>query len=402
MTVDDDLQLPYTMDEHQLRNPYQASVLRTDVNRALPSYIPEMLEESILAIEDAFRPLELANGQYEVPTFGTMTQLIARISNRVVFGLGLCRNDDFLHAIVRFAETLPMMAPFIKWTPKQLRPITHFILSNILGGKKEALRYILPYLQDHLNNRRPLSEATTLVAEHLAKSAPPQETLLGLATRLLNINFGSIHTSSIFITQTLFEIALLSPASVDSIRKEVQEALDSEGGWTKGALLKFKKIDSALREVGRVYGLMFFGLPRYTMVNFDLGNGQFVPPGYKVAIDMRAVHFNPHVYPDPERCDLFRFSKMRENEGTESKYGFATVDSNYLPFGAGEHACAGRFFAAMELKMMLAHLLLNFDISYPEGMNTRPKNAFFDGAIIPNPKAKLLFKARASHLKHTY
>jgi hypothetical protein len=48
------------MDEHQLRNPYQASVLRTDVNRALPSYIPEMLEESILAMQDALRPLQAA------------------------------------------------------------------------------------------------------------------------------------------------------------------------------------------------------------------------------------------------------------------------------------------------------------------------------------------------------
>jgi cytochrome P450 len=69
-------------------------------------------------------------------------------------------------------------------------------------------------------------------------------------------------------------------------------------------------------------------LPRYTMVEFDLGNGQVVPPGYKVAIDARAVHFNPDVYPEPQRCDLFRFSSMRGIEGMESKYGFATVDAN--------------------------------------------------------------------------
>jgi hypothetical protein len=57
MTVDDDLQLPYTMDEYQLKNPYQAAVLRMGVNRALPSYIPEMLEETVLAMEDTFRAL---------------------------------------------------------------------------------------------------------------------------------------------------------------------------------------------------------------------------------------------------------------------------------------------------------------------------------------------------------
>jgi hypothetical protein len=142
MTVDDDLQLPYTMDEHQLQNPYQATVLRTDVNRALPSYIPEMLEESVLAIEDALRPLKIAgesysnsmkdsrpesltlipDGQFGVPVFNTMTHLIARVSNRLVFGLGLCRNEAFLCAIVRFAETVTFMAPFIRWTPALFRP----------------------------------------------------------------------------------------------------------------------------------------------------------------------------------------------------------------------------------------------------------------------------------------
>lgn len=402
MTVDDDLQLPYTMDEHQLKNPYQATVLRTDVNRALPSYIPEMLEESILAIEDALGPLKTTDGHFELPVFDTMTHLIARVSNRVVFGLGLCRDEGFLRAIVRFAETLPLMAPFIRWTPHRFRPVTYSILSRIFGGKREPLRYILPYLQDHFDNHKSLSDATTLVAEHLIKNAPPEETLLGLATRLLNINFGSIHTSSIFITQTLFEIALLDCEAVESMRKEVQEALDSEGGWTKGSLLKFRKIDSALREVGRVYGLMHFALPRYTMVDFDLGNGQIVPPGYKVAVDMHAVHFDPNVYPDPKRCDLFRFSKLRELGGTDAKYGFATVDNHYLPFGAGRHACAGRFFAATELKMMLAHIILNFDISYPDGIHTRPKNMLFDGAIIPDPKAKLIFKPRPSQPSGAY
>jgi hypothetical protein len=51
-----------------------------------------------------------------------MTHLIARVSNRIVFGLGLCRNEEFLRAVVRFAETVPLMAPFIKWTPFFLRP----------------------------------------------------------------------------------------------------------------------------------------------------------------------------------------------------------------------------------------------------------------------------------------
>lgn len=55
----------------------------------------------------------------------------------------------------------------------------------------------------------------------------------------------------------------------------------------------------------------------------------------------------------------------------------------------------------MELKIMLAHILLNFDISYPQGITNRPENTTFDGAIIPDPKAKLIFRARNA-LRHPH
>ncbi|KAF8973287.1 cytochrome P450 [Flammula alnicola] len=394
MAVNEDLQLPYTMDAHQLSNPYQARVLRTDVNRAIPSFIPEILDESILAMNEAFTSSDKEEA-VSIPVFDTMTHLIARISNRVIFGEDLCRNQEFLHAIVRFAETTPLMAPFIQWSPLTLRPVVYFILSSILGGKKAPLKFLIPHLKRYMKDRESMAEKPSLVSEYIIQNAPPQETTEGIAVRLLNINFGSIHTSSIFITQALFEIALLSPEDIESMRAEIKEALDLEGGWTKGALDKFYQVDSALREVGRYYGLMHFALPRFAVVGCDLGDGTHVPPGFRVAVDMKAIHYDPRVYPDPNQCDLFRFSKMRIKDGAGAKYAFATVDSSYLPFGAGRHACAGRFFAAMELKIMLAHILLEYDISYPSGIIQRPKNVVFNGAIIPDTKAHLIFKPRS-------
>ncbi|KAG5636518.1 hypothetical protein H0H81_007744 [Sphagnurus paluster] len=241
-------------------------------------------------------------------------------------------------------------------------------------------------------------QADLLISDFLLRAAPADEPPEGIAMRLMNINFGSIHTSSIFITQALFELAMLPAQDLDSIREEVLEALESEGGWTKLALLKFKKIDSALREVG-------LALPRVSVLGHDLQDGTSLPPGYRVAIDMTAIHYNPQTYPDPTRCDLFRFSKLREQEEEEessSKYGFATPDNNYLPFGAGRHACAGRFFAAMELNIMLAHILLKYDISFPAGITSRPANIKFDGAIIPDTKAQMVFTRRRSSDKHSF
>lgn len=54
-------------------------------------------------------------------------------------------------------------------------------------------------------------------------------------------------------------MALLSPEELESMRSEIKEALESENGWTKGAIDKMVKIDSALREVGRYYGLVHCG-----------------------------------------------------------------------------------------------------------------------------------------------
>jgi len=335
------------------------------------------------------------SGSAGVEVFDTMTHLIARISNRVIFGKELCRNEKFIHSVVRFSETIPLMAPFIQWSPLWLRGLMYFVLSSVLGGKKAPLKILIPYLKRRMEEHKATNVESILVSDYIIRNSLPNERLEGIAVRLLNINFASIHTSSIFMTQTLFEIALLPQENIESMRQEITEALQSEGGWNKGALDKFHKVDSALREVGRYYGLVHFTLSRVSMECCDLGDGIYVPPNARVSVDIKAIHFNPRVYPDPNKCDLFRFSNLRRKEDKESsKYGFATIDSHYLPFGAGRHACAGRHFAAMELKIMLAHILLHYDISYPPGIIRRPKNIIFNGAIIPDPKARLVFTPR--------
>ena len=55
----------------------------------------------------------------------------------------------------------------------------------------------------------------------------------------------------------------------------------------------------------------------------------------------------------------------------------------------------GRFFAANELKALLAFLVLNYDFRLAEGTE-RPPNVHHAELVVPNPNTKLLFRKRQS------
>ena len=86
---------------------------------------------------------------------------------------------------------------------------------------------------------------------------------------------------------------------------------------------------------------------------------------------------------------------MRESSQDQSiKLGMVTPTLDYLSFGHGRHACPGRFFAVNELKIAMAHLLLTYDIkSEQEGLPPLSKSLV--GSLFPDPKAEILFRARA-------
>ena len=52
----------------------------------------------------------------------------------------------------------------------------------------------------------------------------------------------------------------------------------------------------------------------------------------------------------------------------------------------------GRFFAINEIKLMLAFTLLRYDVKTVDG--TRPKERVFNSMVVPDLKAKILYRRR--------
>lgn len=75
----------------------------------------------------------------------------------------------------------------------------------------------------------------------------------------------------------------------------------------------------------KIYNLKYNGL---LMISDDCT----VPAGATIGVSLLSLHFDPQVFPDPERFDPERFSP--ENVAKMKKY-------TYLPFSGGSRNCIG-------------------------------------------------------------
>ena len=134
-------------------------------------------------------------------------------------------------------------------------------------------------------------------------------------------------------------------------------------------------------------------LQRWTRKPFTFSNGLHVPAGYTIhsaaeMLQTDSVHHGEHA----AEFDPWRWADIRQDDAESLKHQMVATGSTLLHFGHGKHACPGRFFAANELKAMLAHLVVEYDIRFKEG-ETRLPSLMIEHNIMP-PQMQLQIRKR--------
>ncbi|KAF8989849.1 cytochrome P450 [Cyathus striatus] len=387
--LDELLQFSYTVGSEMVTNPYHASVIRTHLTRNLANLIPGMRDEMLTVFSETIPEKE---EWVNYNASGAFEKVLARLSNRVIVGFPLCRSEDFLENAVRFTNDLVGVSALVCFLPPFLRPFSRYAFRSIANRTNVALKLLEPViaqcrkLEDHTND---LNELTFLKWLILEANGDEQENIR-LTKRVLMTNFAAIHTTSSAFLQTLYYLAA-NPSYIKPLREEIDKVI-SQDGWSKNSLDKLIKIDSFIREVQRLHPLVGITSFRKVMEDYTFCDGTFIPQNTILAVASDCVQRDNDIYPNAHEFDGFRFSRVNDGTGNR-KNDIVSLSNNFLSFGIGKHACPGRFFAAYQLKLLLSHVIVNYDVKF-EDEGVRPEDVLLGFSRNPNPKAEIMFRKR--------
>ncbi|KLP22404.1 cytochrome P450 monooxygenase [Fusarium fujikuroi] len=362
-------------------------------------YVIHAIKANLTGSLSAFTPLlhRMRQEWTPVKVHDKVLRLIATNNARVFQGTAASLDEEWLAASTGYVlacfdciralkQWHPWLRPLVyrfiperaairdQWTKGRKRVMASMRERQEKGGNLEDP----PTMLDHLSNGR---------NEHIADDVELQ-----LLHQMTLIAVGTVTTFS-STTQAIYDL-VAHPEYIPILWEEVKSVpRDENGNFTKDSTVAMDKLDSFLKESQRFNSPDLTTFQRAAIADMKLPDGTFVPKGTKLEINTCSIHKDHELYENPEEFDGLRFHKWRKAPGKEKKYMYSSSGTDDLSWGFGRHACPGRYLSAINIKLIMAELLMNYDIKRPDGVS-RPKNIEFEVLCSPEPDFEILFKDR--------
>ncbi|KAK9414413.1 hypothetical protein SUNI508_11255 [Seiridium unicorne] len=325
---------------------------------------------------------------------------VSRLSGSVFVGADLGRTEEWMDLSINFAIRAFIAVVKLQFFPTWVRPIAKHLVSELRAIDRDvakAQQLLKPIIDQRLLDEEldPSGERPDDFVQWLLDALPQdQKRDYYMQAKLhLILCAAAIHTTSNLATDCIYDLATY-PEHQEILREEARSVLEDGDGWArKESMAKLKKMDSFVKESQRLTGNVTSFI-RKVVKPIDLSDGTHLPPGTNLLAPQIGFSHDERYFQDPEVFDGLRFWKMRhQSEEAANRWQFTSIGDYNINFGIGKHACPGRFFAGNEIKVILAHLVLNYDIKLKEGEG-RPEPMMFMMSKTANSKAEILFKRR--------
>ncbi|KAH6968952.1 cytochrome P450 [Fusarium avenaceum] len=397
-----DFMIPSGDDTHQYIpgfDPFKGDVgITTVINKYITKTLNKVTgplsEETSLAMQQVFTD---STEWHAIQPQRDLMRIVSRVSSRVFMGEELCRDDEWVRVSGDYTLSAFATGDLLVAYPRWARPLVHWFMPECREVRRK-LNDARRCLQPHLDRRNaikreaaaqgkpcPFNDSIEWFEKEYSKHDP--------AICQIGISLVAYHTTSDLLMETLFNLCQ-HPELLKPLREEIVNVL-SEEGWKKSSLNNLKLMDSVVKESQRLRPVLLGAFRRQALADITLPNGDVIKKGTRVVCDTTHMRSSEY-YKDAATFDGYRYLKMRQTPGEDKHAHLVSTSSDHLGFGHGLHACPGRFFAANEIKIVLCHLLLKYDLKLEDGVVPTPTPSGF--SYFGDGKAKILVRRRQEEL----
>ncbi|GIC94717.1 cytochrome P450 [Aspergillus udagawae] len=358
------------------------SAIKLHLNKKFDNLKAEMYDQMSWAIDRSFGTADCVS---KVSLARALRYTVYHTLVPVLAGRELAKNERFVEAIISSSQWFGAASTVVgQCLPPPARGVIGWVLQKPIGYvQRRYLRYLMPIVRERLRRLQEETEVPEDMVTWLCqvilttRGADGAEEMFADAFNLL---LGAAFTSTVLTAHhTLLDI--LGSSTKDDIyqtlRSEAEATLDNPAKWSDPtAILQLHYIDSTLRESLRRAPPTSMALLREVVPGdgLMLPNGQFLNKGSWLAVPSIPIHRDKQFYESPSEFKPFRFVQDGKPASCVS------TSDTFLSFGHGRSACAGRQFATRILKMVIAYIVVHYDI---EAIDGRPANFFMGEHAVP-------------------
>ncbi|KAJ9053658.1 hypothetical protein DSO57_1022061 [Entomophthora muscae] len=336
-----------------------AVVVKSNISKLLKDVLPDVLAQIDKSIVEQLGTLETP---VVVDAHAFLSEIVVSTVAILLVGHKLATNEQLKEIMsTYFSEVEGMMKLGLKW--KAFPLLGNQIAQAIIRSSTPSIRIrqeIKTIIKPAFQARKDATSLATNVLDSLVDEGRDIDTIAHVLTTLV---FAAISTTTSTCINLIGDL-LAFPEFIDRLKQEQRQVVKNDEVVTKDHLEQMEHLNSAIRETLR-HRAQRIGQWRITSKAQVLRNGMEIPEGALLALDGTSLHFNEKDYPSPHEYNPFRFVGTGLNA--------TRVNGSFIGFGAGRHACPGRFFAVQEVTAIMSTLLRKYNFATLDG-NPRPFN----------------------------
>lgn len=352
--------------------------IRNSLTKHLPSFQPQL--ETI--INDVMANALGGSGQKgpdlaQVKIFPLIKHLVSKLNCYVFFGPDLWKIDEFVDAALEYPQTTVTAAELVRNLPSFLCPLVAGVVTRWGRAEKTLIRYLSPVVEERLSTRDKWEDAgdndsqnkPSDVVQWMVDVSPRKNWTTSLMTgQILAVWVPSVHQISM-VTTFAIEDLCLHKEYVEPLREEIRQVFGGESGAVRD-VDRLPLLDSFIRESIRMTNTDPVVMRRKAIEPHVFQDGSRLAKGDWVCVPQQAMMKDSSRYHHAHSFDGFRFARANERlrqgqrspdtpDTVETKLSDATYE--WSAWGMDPAACPGRWYASLIIKLILIHVLENWD-----------------------------------------